>query len=189
MPAFPSLPRTRNNVYATPLDTAAIQGHGDIVNLILETDPSLTRISRINGKTALHSAIRMGHVDVVNSLLNKDPKMCYRMDKKGQTALHKASKRKNAEILLELLKHGVSYINEPDNMGNTPLHIATRKANTDVGDCILGNLLCSASRPLFRIYIVNIVFFCLMLFMESTEVKFDHQIYLCNFIICLYGHR
>lgn len=130
--AFPSLAMTTNSVNATALDTAATQGHIDIVNLFLETDASLARIARNNGKTVLHSAARMGHVEVVTALLNKDPGISFRTDKKGQTALHMASKGQNAEILLELLKPDVSVIHVEDSKGNRPLHVATRKGNTIV---------------------------------------------------------
>ncbi|GJN34374.1 hypothetical protein PR202_gb23029 [Eleusine coracana subsp. coracana] len=116
--------------FVSALDTAATQGHIDIVNLLLETDASLARIARNNGKTVLHSAARMGHVEVVISLLSKDPGVGFRTDKKGQTALHMASKGQNAEILLELLKPDVSVIHVEDNKGNRPLHVATRKGNT-----------------------------------------------------------
>jgi len=60
--AFPALAMTTNSVNATALDTAAIQGHVDIVNLLLETDASLARIARNNGKTVLHSAANGAYV-------------------------------------------------------------------------------------------------------------------------------
>ena len=43
--AFPALAMTTNSVNATALETAAIQGHIDIVNLLLETDASLAKIA------------------------------------------------------------------------------------------------------------------------------------------------
>jgi ankyrin repeat protein len=79
---------TTNSVNATALDTAAIQGHVDIVSLLLETDASLARIARNNGKTVLHSAARMGHVEIVRALLNKDPGIGLRTDKKGQSTAY-----------------------------------------------------------------------------------------------------
>jgi len=63
-----------------------------LIDLLLETDASLARIARNNGKTVLHSAARMGHMEVVTALLNKDPGIGCRIDKKGQTALHMASR-------------------------------------------------------------------------------------------------
>lgn len=144
--SFPALAITTNSVNATALDTAATQGHVDIVNLLLETDASLARIARNNGKTALHSAARMGHVEVVKALLNKDPSIGWRTDKKGQTALHMAVKAQNIEIVLELLRPNVSVINTGDNKGNRPLHVATRKGNINVSPRNFPNLfyhLCS----------------------------------------------
>ncbi|PKU64902.1 Ankyrin repeat-containing protein [Dendrobium catenatum] len=128
---FPSLAMTTSSSNATALDSAATQGHVDIVNLLLETDASLAKIARNNGKTVLHSAARMGHVEVVRSLLIKDPGIGLRTDKKGQTAFHMAVKGNNVGIVLELLKPDSSIVNVEDNKGNTPLHIATRKGRLE----------------------------------------------------------
>lgn len=130
--SFPNLAMTADTSNATALDTAATQGHIDVVNLLLETDSNLAKITRNNGKTVLHSAARMGHLEVVRSLLGKDPSIGFRTDKKGQTALHMAVKGQNVEIVLELLKPDRSVMNLEDNKGNTALHIATRKGCTQV---------------------------------------------------------
>ncbi|URD80325.1 Ankyrin repeat-containing protein [Musa troglodytarum] len=128
---------TTNSLNSTALDTAATQGHIDVVNLLLETDASLAKIARNNGKTVLHSAARMGHVLVVKSLLDKDPSIGLRIDKKGQTAFHMAVKGQNVEIVMELLKPDKSIINLEDNKGNKPLHIATRKGNPKILQALL----------------------------------------------------
>lgn len=141
--AFPALAMTTNSINATALDTAATQGHIDIVNLLLQMDASLARFAKNNGQTALHSAVRMGHVEVVTSLLNVDPALCLRTDKKGQTALHIALKGENVEIVIKLLMYNSTGIHIEDNNGNTPFHVATRKGNATVSDCISENLLYS----------------------------------------------
>lgn len=54
--AFPGLAMTTNSQNSTALDSAATQGHIDIVNFLLETGVDLAKIARNNGKTVLHSA-------------------------------------------------------------------------------------------------------------------------------------
>lgn len=140
--SFPPLAMTTNIGNSTALDTAAAQGHIDVVNLLLETDASLAKIARNNGKTVLHSAARMGHVEVVKTLLSKDPGLGMRTDKKGQAPIHMAVKGYNVEMIMELLKPDPSsVINLEDNKGNTPLHIATRKGRPEVGDNVSSCML------------------------------------------------
>ena len=140
--AFPALDMTTSTSNSTALDTAATQGHIDIVNLLLETGANLVKIARSNGKTALHSAARMGHIEVVKSILRKDPSIGLRIDKKGQTALHMAVKGHNNQMVLELLKPDPSVISLEDNKGNTALHIAMRKGRPDVGFIALTVQIC-----------------------------------------------
>ncbi|URD80327.1 Ankyrin repeat-containing protein [Musa troglodytarum] len=150
---------TTNSLNSTALDTAATQGHIDVVNLLLETDASLAKIARNNGKTVLHSAARMGHVLVVKSLLDKDPSIGLRIDKKGQTAFHMAVKGQNVEIVMELLKPDKSIINLEDNKGNKPLHIATRKGNPKA------MLICPA------IHVILCEFICSKILQALLSVK------------------
>ncbi|RZR95612.1 hypothetical protein BHM03_00024461 [Ensete ventricosum] len=105
-------------------------GHVDVVNLLLETDASLAKIARNNGKTVLHSAARMGHVNVVKSLLDKDPSIGLRTDKKGQTAFHMAVKGQN--IVQALLSVGGIDINAVNRAGETALSIAEKCENEEI---------------------------------------------------------
>ncbi|RWW86225.1 hypothetical protein BHE74_00005006 [Ensete ventricosum] len=135
---------TTNSLNSTALDTAATQGHIDVVNLLLETDASLAKIARNNGKTVLHSAARMGHVLVVKSLLDKDPSIGLRTDKKGQTAFHMAVKGQNVEIVMELLKPDISAllsvkeidINAVNRAGETALSIAEKFSNEEIASIL-----------------------------------------------------
>ncbi|XP_037425327.1 ankyrin repeat-containing protein At5g02620-like isoform X2 [Triticum dicoccoides] len=116
----------------TALNTAATQGHMEVVRLLLEVDGTLALIARSNGKTALHSAARNGHVQVVRALLEAEPSIALRVDKKGQTALHMAAKGTNLDLVDALLAADPSLLNLPDNKGNTALHIASRKARHQI---------------------------------------------------------
>lgn len=116
----------------TALNTAATQGHMEVVRLLLEVDGSLALIARSNGKTALHSAARNGHVEVVRALLEAEPSIALRVDKKGQTALHLAAKGTSLDLVDALLAADPTLLNLPDSKGNTALHIASRKARHQI---------------------------------------------------------
>ncbi|MED6182528.1 hypothetical protein PIB30_029283 [Stylosanthes scabra] len=132
MEAHPELSMTVDQSNTTALQTAATQGHIEIVKLLLEAGKGLATIAKSNGKTALHSAARNGHVAVVKVLLEQDREIATRVDKKGQTALHMAVKGQNLEVVEELIKRDSSTINLVDNKGNTPLHIASRKGRVQI---------------------------------------------------------
>ncbi|CAI0451913.1 unnamed protein product [Linum tenue] len=73
MEAHPELAMTVDLSNTTALHTAAMQGHIEIVNFLLEAGSSIATIARSNGKTALHSAARNGHVAVVRALVSAEP--------------------------------------------------------------------------------------------------------------------
>ncbi|RWW13382.1 hypothetical protein GW17_00022907 [Ensete ventricosum] len=128
----PTLVKTFGQSNATPLITAAIRGHTEIVNLLLERDASLIELPKANGKNALHFAARQGHVEIVKALLEKDPQLARRTDKKGQTALHMAVKGTNCEVVNALVDADPAIVMLPDRAGNTVLHVATRKKRAEV---------------------------------------------------------
>ncbi|RWW31326.1 hypothetical protein GW17_00004045 [Ensete ventricosum] len=135
----PTLIKTFGQSNATPLISAAIRGHTEVVNLLLERDASLIELSKTNGKNALHFAARQGHVEVVTALLEKDPQLARRTDKKGQTALHMAVKGTSCEIVNALVDADPAIVMLPDRAGNTALHVATRKKRAEVfliSDCL-----------------------------------------------------
>lgn len=128
----PELCKTVAQANATPLISAAIRGHVDVVNQLLSEDSSSLEISKSNGKNALHFAARRGHLEIVKALLEKDPQMGRTTDKKGQTALHVAVKGLNCPVVKCLLQADPGISMFPDTMGNTALHIATRKKRAEV---------------------------------------------------------
>lgn len=132
--ALPELAMTVDASNTTALNTAATQGHAEVVRLLLgvEGSQSLALIARSNGKTALHSAARNGHVEAVRALLEAEPSIALRVDKKGQTALHMAAKGTSLDLVDALLGADPSLLNLPDTKGNTALHIAARKARHQI---------------------------------------------------------
>lgn len=83
---YPELAMTVDLTNTTALHTAAMQGHVEVLNFLIEAESSLITIARSNGKTALHSAARNGRLEVLKTLLAADSVIAIRTDKKGQTA-------------------------------------------------------------------------------------------------------
>ncbi|KAM0922701.1 hypothetical protein ACQ4PT_006152 [Festuca glaucescens] len=124
---WPELCSVCDSSNTSPLYSAAVKDHLDVVNAILDTDDNCIRIVRKNGKTALHTTVRIGYHRIVKALIERDPGIVPIRDRKGQTALHMAVKGKNTDVVEELLMADVSILNVRDKKANTALHIATRK--------------------------------------------------------------
>lgn len=129
---WPELCRLCDSSNTSPLYSAAVKDHLDVVNAILDTDASSMRIVRKNGKTALHTAGRYGLLRIVEALINRDPGIVPIKDKKGQTALHMAVKGQDTSVVEAILSADYSILNERDKKGNTAVHIATRKCRPQV---------------------------------------------------------
>lgn len=129
---WPILCQTCDASNTSPLYSACVKDHLDVVNAILDVDGSSVRIVRKNGKTSLHTAARYGLFRIVKALLDKDPDIVSIKDKKGQTALHMAVKGQDPCVVEELLLADSSILNARDKKGNTAVHIATRKSRPEV---------------------------------------------------------
>ncbi|VAH89517.1 unnamed protein product [Triticum turgidum subsp. durum] len=128
----PSLGKTFGQSNVTPLITAAIRGHLEVVNLLLERVSGLVELSKANGKNALHFAARQGHVEIVKSLLVSEAQLARKTDKKGQTALHMAVKGTSAAVVRALVNADPAIVMLPDKNGNLALHVATRKKRSEI---------------------------------------------------------
>ena len=129
---WPELCKLCDSSNTSPLYSAAVKNHLDVVNAILDADVSSMRIVRKNGKTALHTAARYGLLDIVKVLIARDSGIVCIKDKKGQTALHMAVKGQSTSVVEEILLADHSILNERDKKGNTAVHIATRKSRPQV---------------------------------------------------------
>ncbi|XP_039054971.1 ankyrin repeat-containing protein At2g01680-like isoform X2 [Hibiscus syriacus] len=125
---WPELCEICDSTNTSPLYSAAVKCHLEVVNAILSADASCIRIVRKNGKTALHTAARYGLIDIVKALIDCDHGIVSVKDKKGQTALHMAVKGQCPAVVDDILLADHSILNERDKKGNTALHIATRKS-------------------------------------------------------------
>lgn len=129
---WPEICKLCDSTNTSPLYSAAVQDHLDVVNAILDVHVNSMFILRKNGKTSLHNAARYGVVRIVKALISKDPRIVCSKDKKGQTALHMAVKGQCTTVVEEILLADPSILNERDKKGNTALHMATRKGRSQV---------------------------------------------------------
>ncbi|KAL6187534.1 hypothetical protein ACLB2K_038932 [Fragaria x ananassa] len=129
---WPELCKVCDSSNTSPLYSAAVQEHLDVVNTILDVDISSMWIVRKNGKTALHTAARYGYLKIGLALIGRDPGIVCVKDKKGQTALHMAVKGQCASIVEEIILADHPILNERDKKGNTALHMATRKCRPEI---------------------------------------------------------
>ncbi len=106
----------------TPLHLAAINGHGGVVEYLLDIGVAVD-VGDNENSTALDVASQQGHLDVVRLLIARgaDPE---HGDVSGMTPLHFACYEGRAEVATVLVKHGADVRATTAN-GSTPLHGAT----------------------------------------------------------------
>ena len=126
----------QDSVGVTPLMLAAQNGHGDVVELLLELGASAD-IADEENRTALHYAAKSGEPTVVSALLDSGASAAT-TDAHGQTPLHAAAEAGHAATAKLLIESGADPDAPDDIFASTPLHLAAR-----------GNCLC-ATRVLLK---------------------------------------
>jgi Ankyrin repeats (3 copies)/Ankyrin repeats (many copies) len=119
----------------TPLIWAAIQGHEEIVRLLLERGGDLEAKNN-NGDTALMWASVMGHRGVVELLLDHGANADLAEAGSGVTALMAAAAEGYADVAQVLTEKGAA-INAKDRNGNTALTHASVRGHSNVVDLLL----------------------------------------------------
>jgi uncharacterized protein len=130
----------------TPLIWAAIQGHEEIVRLLLERGGELEAKNH-NGDTALMWASVMGHKDVVELLLNHGANADRGEPNSGVTALMAAAAKGHADVAQVLVEKGAT-VDAQDRHGNTALTHASVRGYSEVVELLLaGGATFNGSRP------------------------------------------
>jgi ankyrin repeat protein len=111
-----------------PLHLAALFGHIDVVELLLEKGASRNPGDR-RRETPLHLAVRSRHIKVVKLLLEKGASRNPR-SQLGYTPLHLAAKSGHIEVVKLLLEKGASR-NPASCCGHTPLHLAVESGHIE----------------------------------------------------------
>ena len=110
-------PNARDNDNLTPLIRAAIEGHGEMVQLLLERGADIE--TTFEGNTALIEATLQNNHEIVKLLIQNGANMEART-KDGHTALHLAAANAYLKIVQTLAGAGAE-INTRDNKLITPL--------------------------------------------------------------------
>ncbi|KAI3447649.1 hypothetical protein Pfo_004314 [Paulownia fortunei] len=118
--------RTKNKSSFDPLHIAASGGHHDIVQILLEHDPELSKTVGQSNATPLISAATKGHLVVVNELLSKDSSLLEIPRSNGKNALHLAARQGHADVVKALLEKDPQLARRTDKKGQTALHMAVK---------------------------------------------------------------
>ncbi|XP_070274825.1 ankyrin repeat and SAM domain-containing protein 1A isoform X3 [Myotis yumanensis] len=112
----------------TPLHHAALNGHRDVVEVLLRND-ALTNVADSKGCYPLHLAAWKGDAQIVRLLIHQGPS-------------HTRVNEQNALEIKELKKHGPfdPYINAKNNDNETALHCAAQYGHTEVVKVLLEEL-------------------------------------------------
>ncbi|XP_034379933.1 ankyrin repeat and SAM domain-containing protein 1A isoform X4 [Arvicanthis niloticus] len=112
----------------TPLHHAALNGHRDVVEVLLRND-ALTNVADSKGCYPLHLAAWKGDAQIVRLLIHQGPS-------------HTRVNEQNALEIKELKKYGPfdPYINAKNNDNETALHCAAQYGHTEVVKALLEEL-------------------------------------------------
>ena len=86
----------------TPLHIAALLGHLEFCEVLLNKTPSLASELDSEGRSPLHLASAEGHTEVVKALLMTNPDICLCPDRDGKLPLHLAASRGHIGPIEEL---------------------------------------------------------------------------------------
>ncbi|KAG6660504.1 ankyrin repeat-containing protein ITN1-like isoform X1 [Carya illinoinensis] len=110
----------------TPLHIAALLGHLQFTNALLQRKAQLVEKVDSSGRTALHLACAEGHTQVVKALLQANMDMCLVSDQEGRIPLHLAAMRGHVEVIKELLIAHPGSIYRVNLYGDNVLHLCVR---------------------------------------------------------------
>ena len=127
----------RGEVGTTALFLAAQEGHGDIVDLLVELHADVN-IPDWEGWTALTQAIVYGHTEVALSLLKVPTINVNHVNDDGWGALLLACSNDDTKVALALISTTDVDVNRAEKDGCTPLIVSCALGHIDVTRALLG---------------------------------------------------
>ena len=121
------------HLYTTPLWIAALKGHKDVVNLLLNKGAEIDKRDDY-GKTPLHVAA-WGHLHVVELFLDRGAQHDSR-NRGGRAPLHMAAEGGHKDVVKVFLDHGTD-VDIKDNYGFTPLTWAAMMGHMEIVQLLL----------------------------------------------------
>ena len=118
----------------TPLYFAAMNGHSELVRILLGRGVDVDAVATDNRTTPLHKASSGGHIDIMLLLIVHGANVNAR-DEIQSTPLHYAQ---DAETVQLLIDHGVD-IHARDDSQSTPLHLASSRLNAETVQLLIKN--------------------------------------------------
>jgi len=116
--------------FKTPLHCAVMNGHKDIVELLLADGADINAKGGWRGETSLHYAAEKGHKEVAELLIAKGANV-NATDGAGGTPLHSAARTGHKDIV-ELLIEKSADVNAKNSQGQAPIDIASGHNREDI---------------------------------------------------------
>ena len=121
----------------TPLLNAAMHGHADCLQALLNVPGVDINLVNLDGRTPLHLAALHGNVRCVQVLLQTDNVAINDKTPDGVTPLTSAILRGHLDIVRELLAHASIKVNEGCHRGVTPLQCAAQSGYGEIMQALL----------------------------------------------------
>ena len=115
---------------------AAQKGHLEILQLLVDKDPSVAYLKGFRGRSALYAAALAGHLNIIKYLTSLQDTDMNSEDDNGQVPIVAAIKE-NLDILKYLISFPQTNLDVKDINGYTPLIHAVRENRTEVVQFLL----------------------------------------------------
>ena len=125
-----------NSVSGTPLSVAAMEGHEDVVKLLLNRHDVDVNHKDSDGYTPLFLATTGGHKAVIETLINREDTDLNSKDRHGDTPLSEAAQQGHDAIVRILLERGVD-LDSKNSQQQTPLFYAASMGHCEVVELLL----------------------------------------------------
>jgi pectate lyase len=124
----------------TALQFAAMNGHREMIELLLAEGARIDAQESYPGRTALDYAVEKGYKDIVELLITKGADVNVKIigPQEGDTPLHTAIRMAHKDIVELLISKGAD-VNAKSNQGEAPIDIAMRKPHMDIASALIDN--------------------------------------------------